>query len=84
MANPKFDLWLTDKEDTKSRTKIGVAFENEWGGLSVRLGPGVLIDARVRERCYFVLNPWKGKPGADSVSDKKVAGSTPTTDDDPF
>lgn len=41
---PLFNLWITDRENTKNRTLAGVAFEADFGQLAIKLNPGIMID----------------------------------------
>jgi hypothetical protein len=87
MANPVYSLWLTDKADTKSRSCIGAVFETNFGQLSIKLGPGVLIDAAVREGCFITLKPWREHPerSVPKSGGKGDAASSSSDDSDvPF
>lgn len=72
---PKYKIMLVAVGNTKSRTMAGVAFETEWGGLNLRLGPGICLKSD--DPVYINLIPLERRADA-------VEADTPPDDDIPF
>lgn len=54
---PTYTLFIASKANPKKeKTKAGVAFPNEFGGLNLKLNPGVVL--RWDDAVYFNLNPY--------------------------
>lgn len=51
-APPKYILHITDKKNTKNKTRAGALFENELGFFLV-LNPGVSIDYEMQEKYWL-------------------------------
>lgn len=81
---PTHGLVITDKSNTKRKTRAGVLFKNELGGMNLRLNPGVVLRESDQERFYFTFWPledrrdWRPEDGDDSPP------SGPDNDDIPF
>lgn len=56
---PKYVLFIADKDNPKDKTRAGVAFANEFGGLNLKLHPGVVL--KWDDAVYFNLNPYESK-----------------------
>lgn len=81
---PTLFLWITEKANTKNRTRAGAAWESEYGGYTIKLNPGIVIDARLAETCYLTLKaPMTEEERADWLAGKGV-GSKPEDDDVPI
>lgn len=81
-TKPAFQLVITDKENTKSKTFAGTVFgPDEFGCYRLVLGPGVVIDHRVREGCYLTLKPpgWRERKGGEDDGEAPAAGGVPIT-----
>lgn len=57
--NPKYTLVIKSKCNDRSMTIAGVAFENDFGGLSLKLNPGVVL--KWDDEVFFNLNPYMTK-----------------------
>jgi hypothetical protein len=53
---PKYWLKITDKKNTKDRAQAGVAFENEFGQLNIKLNPGIVL--HWNDEVFITLNPY--------------------------
>lgn len=53
-SKPKYWLKITDKNNTKDRAQAGVAFENEFGQLNIKLNPGIVL--RWNDEVFITLN----------------------------
>lgn len=56
---PKYILFVADKNNSKDKTRAGAAFVNEFGGLNLKLSPGVVL--KWDDEVYFNLNPYESK-----------------------
>jgi len=73
---PTYTLFIASKENPKKeKTKAGVAFPNEFGGLNLKLNPGIVL--RWNDDVYFNLNPFE----SDQEHARRVK-ATLTKDDD--
>lgn len=59
-SRPTHDVVVRDKNNTKRRTNVGVAWMNEEGWLSISLGPGVVLDSR--DQLYIGVYPKRRNP----------------------
>jgi hypothetical protein len=89
-ATPAYTLFIASRCNAKDKTKAGVAFPNEFGGLNLRLNPGVVV--RWNDDVFFNLNPYESpaatarrygrKPvGADDNLDEELFGDPPGGDE---
>jgi hypothetical protein len=58
-VQPKYVLFICNKEREKDKTRAGVAFVNDFGGLNLKLHPGIVI--RWNDEVYLNLNPYESK-----------------------
>lgn len=82
---PKYWLKITSRRDTKNRTEAGVAFENEYGQLNIKLKPGVVL--RWDDEVFITLNPYTDTypaPGKLPGTKKKEESEGDDDDDIPF
>lgn len=56
---PKYVLMIRSKEREKDQTRAGVAFETVYGGLNLKLHPGIVI--KWDDEVYLNLNPYESK-----------------------
>lgn len=59
---PDFELWITDKANTNSRTLAGVVWIRDANGQygpfkqgSLKLNPGIVISSELMATCYLTL-----------------------------
>lgn len=87
---PSYTLFVASRLDPKDKTKAGVAFPNEFGGLNLKLSPGVVL--HWNDDVYFNLNPYEsdaerarryGKkvPRADDSLEEELVGDPPGGDE---
>jgi hypothetical protein len=75
---PTHRLVLAEKGNTKSKTKVGVGWQNAQGWISIKLSPGAVISHRDCHDHYLSLYPVEEPQG-------KVAPQYDEEDDDiPF
>ncbi len=72
---PSYTLFIANKLDTKDKTKAGVAFPNEFGGLNIKLNPGVVL--HWNDEVYFNLNPYE----TDAARARRYGKKVPRVDD---
>lgn len=84
MGQVRYSIWVTDRENTKRRTRIGAAFEADFDTniLNLVIGPGVVLDQRTIEGCYISLKPWKGDDQAPRHKPPQGEPPKPGDDDD--
>lgn len=58
---PKYILVIKSKDNAKNYTRAGAAFENQFGGLNLKLSPGVVL--RWDDEVFFNLNVYEDKRG---------------------
>lgn len=69
---PKYWLKITSKKNTQNRGQAGVAFENEFGQLNIKLNPGVVL--HWNDEVFITLNPYSDDypaPGSNLPATKK-------------
>jgi hypothetical protein len=77
---PSYTLFIASKFDPKDKTKAGVAFPNEFGGLNLKLSPGVVL--KWNDEVYFNLNPYETEIARARRYGKKVPRFEDSLDDE--
>ncbi len=62
---PDYRVTVASKESDNRKTgKVGAAWKNEHGGISIQLDPGAVLDWRMCETHYITLWPVEDAPRA--------------------
>lgn len=56
-VRPDFNIVLASRDNTKRSTKVGVAWKQSHGGISISLSPGVVLSFRDCEDHFLTLWP---------------------------
>jgi hypothetical protein len=71
-GRPTHVVVLTHK-DTKVKSFVGAAWENEWG-FTLVLNPGTVLDWRMHEEYFLSVKPQKVRPATNGVEEKPSSG----------